>query len=84
MTLTVKIGWHHEHIRPGMANAPRGCALGEKADACEGRLSDAVLACVVGGSNAIGAFYNFIEDKNVQLIGCEAAGRGVNTAEIRP
>jgi len=43
-----------------------------------------VLACVVGGSNAIGAFYNFIEDKNVQLIGCEAAGRGVNTAEIRP
>ena len=47
----------------------------------EGRLPDAVLACVGGGSNAIGAFYNFIEDKGVRLIGCEAAGRGVNTAE---
>lgn len=47
----------------------------------EGRLPDAVLACVGGGSNAIGAFYNFIEDKDVQLIGCEAAGRGVNNAE---
>ena len=47
----------------------------------EGRLPDAVVACVGGGSNAIGAFYNFIEDKDVQLIGCEAAGRGVNTAE---
>lgn len=47
----------------------------------EGRLPDAVLACVGGGSNAIGAFYNFIEDKEVRLIGCEAAGRGVHTAE---
>lgn len=47
----------------------------------EGKLPDAVLACVGGGSNAIGAFYHFIEDKEVQLIGCEAAGRGVNTAE---
>lgn len=47
----------------------------------EGRLPDAVLACVGGGSNAIGAFYNFIENPEVQLIGCEAAGRGVNTAE---
>ena len=47
----------------------------------EGKLPDAVLACVGGGSNAIGAFYNFIEDKDVRLIGCEAAGRGVNTAE---
>lgn len=47
----------------------------------EGRLPDAVLACVGGGSNAIGTFYHFIEDKEVQLIGCEAAGRGVNTAE---
>ena len=46
-----------------------------------GRLPDAVLACVGGGSNAIGAFYHFIEDKSVRLIGCEAAGRGVNTAE---
>ncbi len=47
----------------------------------EGKLPDAVLACVGGGSNAIGTFYHFIEDKNVRLIGCEAAGRGVNTAE---
>ena len=40
-----------------------------------------VLACVGGGSNAIGAFYNFIEDKSVRLIGCEAAGRGIDTFE---
>lgn len=49
--------------------------------ALEGRLPDAVLACVGGGSNAIGAFYHFIDDKQVQLIGCEAAGRGIHTAE---
>lgn len=47
----------------------------------EGRLPDAVLACVGGGSNAIGAFYHFIEDEQVRLIGCEAAGRGIDTAE---
>ncbi len=47
----------------------------------ESRLPDAVLACVGGGSNAIGAFYHFIEDEGVRLIGCEAAGRGVDTAE---
>lgn len=47
----------------------------------EGRLPDVVLACVGGGSNAMGAFYHFIEDKEVQLIGCEAAGRGVDTFE---
>ena len=47
----------------------------------EGKLPDAVLACVGGGSNAIGTFYNFIEDEGVRLIGCEAAGRGINTAE---
>lgn len=47
----------------------------------EGRLPDAVLACVGGGSNAIGAFYHFIEDKGVRLIGCEAAGRGIDTFE---
>ena len=39
----------------------------------EGKLPDAVLACVGGGSNAIGAFYHFIEEKDVRLIGCEAA-----------
>lgn len=47
----------------------------------EGRLPDVVMACVGGGSNAIGSFYNFIEDKEVELIGCEAAGRGVDTFE---
>lgn len=47
----------------------------------EGRLPDAVLACVGGGSNAMGAFYHFIEHKDVRLIGCEAAGRGIDTAE---
>jgi tryptophan synthase beta chain len=47
----------------------------------EGKLPKAVVACVGGGSNAIGAFYNFIPDKGVRLIGCEAAGRGVDTAE---
>ena len=47
----------------------------------EGRLPDIVMACVGGGSNAMGTFYNFIEDKDVRLIGCEAAGRGVDTYE---
>lgn len=47
----------------------------------EGRLPDAIIACVGGGSNAIGSFYNFIDDKSVRLIGCEAAGRGVDTFE---
>ena len=47
----------------------------------EGRLPDAVLACVGGGSNAIGAFYNFIDEPSVKLIGCEAAGRGIDTFE---
>ena len=53
----------------------------EQCMAAEGKLPDAVLACVGGGSNAIGAFYHFIEDKSVRLIGCEAAGRGVDTFE---
>lgn len=47
----------------------------------EGKLPTAVMACVGGGSNAIGMFYNFINDKDVRLIGCEAAGRGVDTGE---
>ncbi|MDC7236523.1 MAG: tryptophan synthase subunit beta [Sphaerochaetaceae bacterium] len=45
----------------------------------EGKLPNAVLACVGGGSNAIGAFYNFIDDKSVRLIGLEAAGLGADT-----
>ncbi len=47
----------------------------------EGRLPDVVMACVGGGSNAIGSFYHFIDDKSVRLIGCEAAGRGTDTFE---
>ncbi|MDY5626004.1 MAG: tryptophan synthase subunit beta [Clostridia bacterium] len=47
----------------------------------EGRLPNAVIACVGGGSNAIGSFYHFIPDKDVKLIGCEAAGRGIDTVE---
>ena len=47
----------------------------------EGKLPAAVLACVGGGSNAIGTFYHFIPDEGVELIGCEAAGRGVDTEE---
>ena len=47
----------------------------------EGKLPTAVMACVGGGSNAMGMFYNFINDEGVQLIGCEAAGRGVDTAK---
>lgn len=47
----------------------------------EGKLPTAVMACVGGGSNAMGMFYNFIGDKDVRLIGCEAAGRGVHTGE---
>ena len=47
----------------------------------EGRLPDAVLACVGGGSNAIGSFYHYIDDSDVALIGCEAAGRGIDTFE---
>ena len=47
----------------------------------EGKLPDAVIACVGGGSNAIGSFYHFIGDKDVRLIGCEAAGRGIDTFE---
>jgi len=45
----------------------------------EGRLPSAVVACVGGGSNAMGMFYNFINDESVRLIGCEAAGHGVHT-----
>ena len=45
----------------------------------EGKLPSAVIACVGGGSNAIGAFYHFIDDKSIELIGCEAAGQGVDT-----
>ncbi|MCI8992710.1 MAG: tryptophan synthase subunit beta [Eubacterium sp.] len=47
----------------------------------EKKLPDAVIACVGGGSNAIGSFYHFIEEERVRLIGCEAAGRGIDTFE---
>ena len=47
----------------------------------EGKLPDAIVACCGGGSNSIGSFFHFIDDKNVRLIGCEAAGKGVDTFE---
>jgi len=47
----------------------------------EGKLPAAVIACVGGGSNAMGIFYHFIEDKSVELIGCEAAGLGIETGK---
>lgn len=56
-----------------------GKEIKEQLFAKEGKLPDAVIACVGGGSNAMGAFYEFIQDESVQLIGCEAAGLGVDT-----
>ena len=56
-----------------------GKEIKEQLQAKEGKLPDAVIACVGGGSNAMGAFYEFIPDESVQLIGCEAAGHGVDT-----
>ncbi|MDD2955832.1 MAG: tryptophan synthase subunit beta [Oscillospiraceae bacterium] len=53
----------------------------DQLQAKEGRLPDAVVACVGGGSNAIGAFYHFIPENGVRLIGCEAAGRGIDTLD---
>ena len=57
-----------------------GKEIKEQINAIEGRNPDYVLACVGGGSNAMGAFYEFINDKEVNLVGCEAAGKGVDTA----
>lgn len=51
----------------------------EQCQYMEDRLPDAIIACIGGGSNAMGSFYNFIEDEEVALIGCEAAGKGVDT-----
>jgi len=56
-----------------------GIEIKEQLQQAEGQLPDAVIACVGGGSNAIGAFHEFIDDVSVQLIGCEAAGHGVDT-----
>ncbi|MHB1314673.1 MAG: tryptophan synthase subunit beta [Christensenellales bacterium] len=56
-----------------------GCEARAQILEAEGRLPAAVVACVGGGSNAMGAFYHFIGDRDVRLIGCEAAGRGVDT-----
>ena len=56
-----------------------GKEIKEQLQEKEDRLPDAVIACVGGGSNAMGAFYEFIPDEQVQLIGCEAAGLGVDT-----
>lgn len=58
-----------------------GIEVRQQLQAKEGRLPDALVACVGGGSNAMGLFYDFISDKSVRLIGCEAAGRGVDSPE---
>ena len=58
-----------------------GREIKEQIMSSEGRLPNSVIACVGGGSNAIGSFYEFIEDKEVELVGCEAAGKGVDTPE---
>lgn len=58
-----------------------GREIKQQVMSAEGRLPDAVLACVGGGSNAMGAFYEFIKDEAVRLIGCEAAGRGIKTKD---
>lgn len=56
-----------------------GCEVRKQITEKEGRLPDALVACVGGGSNAIGLFYDFIDEPNVRLIGCEAAGHGIHT-----
>ncbi|MDD4170245.1 MAG: tryptophan synthase subunit beta [Desulfotomaculaceae bacterium] len=56
-----------------------GKEIKEQLMEAEGKLPDAVIACVGGGSNAMGAFYEFIPDPSVKLIGCEAAGMGIDT-----
>jgi len=56
-----------------------GCEVRKQILEKEGKLPDALVACVGGGSNAIGLFYDFIDDPNVRLIGCEAAGHGIHT-----
>ena len=58
-----------------------GKELKKQMSDCEGQLPDAVVACVGGGSNAMGAFYDFIDDTSVRLIGCEAAGRGIESGQ---
>ncbi len=56
-----------------------GREIKEQLQVKEGKLPDMVIACVGGGSNAMGAFYEFIEDPSVQLVGCEAAGLGIDS-----
>ncbi|MCL1987720.1 MAG: tryptophan synthase subunit beta [Firmicutes bacterium] len=58
-----------------------GTEIKQQMQSAENRLPDMVIACVGGGSNAMGAFYEFIEDESVELIGCEAAGLGVDTPQ---
>jgi tryptophan synthase beta chain len=58
-----------------------GREIKEQLNTLEHKLPDAVIACVGGGSNAIGAFYEFIPEKSVELIGCEAAGHGIDTPQ---
>lgn len=61
------------------------CVIGQEAKAqmqeAEGRLPDTIMACIGGGSNAIGLFHPFLDDQDVEIIGVEAAGKGVDTDE---
>ncbi|MCL2764164.1 MAG: tryptophan synthase subunit beta [Treponema sp.] len=58
-----------------------GREIKEQIMSLEGRLPDSIIACIGGGSNAIGSFYEFIKDESVELVGCEAAGRGIDTRD---
>lgn len=58
-----------------------GAEIRQQLMEAEGKLPDMVIACVGGGSNAIGAFHEFIEDPSVKLVGCEAAGKGIDTTQ---
>ena len=68
------------YLMAGFPDAARSIELGRRM-AAEGRLPDAVIACVGGGSNAIGMFTAFLEDADVRLVGVEAAGRGLAGGE---
>jgi tryptophan synthase beta chain len=66
-------------IRPWCATSSRSSARKRRADdGAEGRLPDTIIAAIGGGSNAMGLFYPFLDDKDVQIIGVEAGGKGVN------
>src|SRR5665647_2027291 len=71
-----------QETKAQLAQLAKPSKLGQlvQTDAIKNELPDCIVACVGGGSNAIGMFYDFIEDKSVRLVGAEAAGKGVDTA----